>query len=54
VQVDPSEGGAVDVTARAETAVGKVDSTLTGELGKPMTVAIGDIGLKITVTSVDG
>jgi hypothetical protein len=54
VQVQPAELGTVDVAARAETAAGKVDSTLTGNLDTPMTVATGDIGLKITVTPGGG
>ena len=54
VQIQPAEQGTIDVTARAETATGKIDSNLTGKLDAPMTVATGDIGLKITVASVGG
>ena len=54
VQIQPVEQGTIDVTARAETATGKIDSNLTGKLNAPMTVATGDIGLKITVSSVGG
>ncbi|MCR6495358.1 hypothetical protein LJB71_03305 [Thermomonas sp. S9] len=35
IQVDSAEGGVVDVTARVETAAGKVDSTLSGALRRP-------------------
>jgi hypothetical protein len=54
IQVDSAEGGSVDVTARAETSAGEIDSTLTGNLDTPMTVATGDIGLEITVAAVGG
>lgn len=54
VQIQPAEQGTIDVTARAETATGKIDSNLSGKLDAPMTVATGDIGLKITVASVGG
>jgi hypothetical protein len=51
IQVDSA---VVDVTARVETAAGKVDSTLSGALEAPMTVAAGDIGLEVMVTAVEG
>ncbi len=54
IQVDSVEGGSVDVTARAETTAGKIDSTLTGSLDTPMTVATGDIGLEVTVAAAGG
>ncbi len=54
IQVDSVKSGSVDITARAETSAGKIDSTLTGNLDTPMTVATGDIGLKVTVAEVGG
>ena len=50
VQVDSKDGGTVDVTAHASTAQGEIASTLNGKLDTPMTVATGEMGLKVTVS----
>ena len=54
VQVESKDDGTVDVTAHASTARGEITSTLNGKLDTPMTVATGEMGLKVTVSQSGG
>lgn len=54
VQVESKDDGTIDVTAHASTAQGEIASTLNGNLDTPMTVATGEMGLKVTVSQGGG